>query len=72
MRQILKFNDNWEFLKGVSEVNPAEVGESISLPHTWNALDGQMEEMTTFAVLVFTQRFSVPTSFPKLKNIISK
>ena len=41
MRQILKFNDNWEFLKGVSEVNPAEVGESISLPHTWNALDGQ-------------------------------
>lgn len=41
MRQILKFNDKWEFLKGVSEVNPAEVGESISLPHTWNALDGQ-------------------------------
>ena len=41
MRQILKFNDNWEFLKGVSEVNAAEVGESITIPHTWNATDGQ-------------------------------
>ena len=41
MRQILKFNDNWEFLKGVSEINAAEVGESITIPHTWNATDGQ-------------------------------
>ena len=41
MRQILKFNDNWEFLKGVSEINAAEVGESITIPHTWNASDGQ-------------------------------
>ena len=41
MRLILKFNDNWEFLKGVSEINAAEVGESITIPHTWNATDGQ-------------------------------
>ena len=41
MRQILKFNDNWEFLKGVSEINAAEAGESITIPHTWNATDGQ-------------------------------
>ena len=41
MRQILKFNDNWEFLKGVSEIGAAEVGESITIPHTWNATDGQ-------------------------------
>ena len=41
MRQILKFNDNWEFLKGVSEIGAAEVGESITIPHTWNASDGQ-------------------------------
>ncbi len=41
MRQILKFNDNWEFLKGVSEMGAAEVGESITIPHTWNATDGQ-------------------------------
>ena len=41
MRQILKFNDNWEFLKGVSEIGTAEVGESVDLPHTWNAQDGQ-------------------------------
>ena len=41
MRQLLKFNDNWEFLKGVSEIGTPEVGEVISLPHTWNGLDGQ-------------------------------
>ena len=41
MRQILKFNDNWEFIKGVSEMGAAEGGESITIPHTWNATDGQ-------------------------------
>ena len=41
MRQILNFNDHWEFVKNVSDVNSKEVGELISLPHTWNNLDGQ-------------------------------
>ena len=41
MRQILKFNDNWEFFKGTSDVNTSETGERISIPHTWNAIDGQ-------------------------------
>ena len=41
MRQILKFNDNWDFFKGVSEIDTQEAGEAISLPHTWNAQDGQ-------------------------------
>ena len=41
MRQILGFNDNWEFLKGVSEIGTPEIGETVSLPHTWNGEDGQ-------------------------------
>ena len=50
MRQILDFNENWWFIHAdvdVSEARPGE-GELVSLPHTWNALDGQreMEHMT--------------------------
>ena len=41
MRQILNFNDNWEFFKDVSDVGTQAAGEAISLPHTWNGLDGQ-------------------------------
>ena len=41
MRQIVKFNDNWQFWKDVSDVNVQDGGEHVTLPHTWNALDGQ-------------------------------
>ena len=41
MREIVKFNTNWHFWKGVSDVNVHDGGEDISLPHTWNAIDGQ-------------------------------
>ena len=41
MRQIIKFNDNWHFWKDVSDVNVQDGGENVSLPHTWNAVDGQ-------------------------------
>ena len=41
MRQIIKFNDNWHFWKDVSDVNIQDGGENISLPHTWNGIDGQ-------------------------------
>ena len=34
MRKITNINDNWSFIKD------GEI-ENISLPHTWNALDGQ-------------------------------
>ena len=43
MRKICNLNDNWSFRKGVSKV-PAtilEEAEVVSLPHTWNATDGQ-------------------------------
>ena len=41
MREIIKFNDNWHFWKDVSDENIQDGGENISLPHTWNAIDGQ-------------------------------
>ena len=48
MRQILDFNENWWFIHAdvdVSEARPGE-GELVSLPHTWNALDGQKGDGT--------------------------
>ena len=42
MRQILKWNEGWSFYKGVADPSAATAeGEAISLPHTWNAVDGQ-------------------------------
>ena len=41
MRQIINFNDNWHFWKDVSDVNIQDGGENVTLPHTWNAIDGQ-------------------------------
>ena len=41
MREIINFNDNWHFWKNVSDVNINDGGESITLPHTWNGVDGQ-------------------------------
>ncbi len=40
MRNILNLNENWLFVKGTADITARE-GEVISLPHTWNALDGQ-------------------------------
>ena len=43
MRTILNFNADWQFRKNWSEI-PASLPtdwETISLPHTWNATDGQ-------------------------------
>lgn len=39
MRNVIKWNENWEFLKG--EKQQQAVWEAVTLPHTWNALDGQ-------------------------------
>ena len=43
MRSILNINQDWLFVKGLTEV-PAALpteAEMISLPHTWNGKDGQ-------------------------------
>ncbi len=41
MRQIFNFNGHWEFFKGISDISARDGGEIVSLPHTWNAIDGQ-------------------------------
>jgi len=39
LRKVIKWNENWGFLKG--ERQQDVVWEVVTLPHTWNALDGQ-------------------------------
>ena len=40
MRNILNLNQNWLFAKNTADVSIRE-GETVNLPHTWNATDGQ-------------------------------
>ncbi len=40
MRQVLNLNENWLFKLGTNDIS-ARDGEAVSLPHTWNAQDGQ-------------------------------
>ena len=37
MRKILPIHDNWLF----SKQSIGEAAEAVTLPHTWNAIDGQ-------------------------------
>lgn len=41
MRNILSLNEHWKFVKSAPNADAAATGEIISLPHTWNAIDGQ-------------------------------
>lgn len=43
MRQIAELKDNWIIIKNAKDVSEAANanGVSVSLPHTWNAIDGQ-------------------------------
>ena len=43
MRRAIELNENWIFVKHADNVAEAAAvqGEEISLPHTWNAADGQ-------------------------------
>ncbi len=40
MRNILNINENWLFVKDTTDVSICE-GEQVSIPHSWNATDGQ-------------------------------
>ncbi len=40
MRQILNLNENWLFAKNTADITVRD-GETVNLPHTWNATDGQ-------------------------------
>ena len=45
MRSIRILSDNWRFLKHDMPVEAAmqyaAMGEAVTLPHTWNTVDGQ-------------------------------
>ena len=45
MRNLLNINERWRFLKAALPVEAAMAyarrGEEVTLPHTWNAVDGQ-------------------------------
>lgn len=43
MRKITELNHNWIFVKNAKDAQEAAGAEgiSLSLPHTWNAKDGQ-------------------------------
>ena len=40
MRNILNLNEGWLFVKDTADVTVRN-GETVNLPHTWNATDGQ-------------------------------
>ena len=40
MRTVLNLNKDWLFVKDTTDITLRE-GETVSLPHTWNATDGQ-------------------------------
>ena len=45
MRKIININEGWRFLKAAIPLDQALAyaarGEAVTLPHTWNAIDGQ-------------------------------
>ena len=41
MRKIININEQWDFYKGIAFGGEKGEAEKISLPHTWNAIDGQ-------------------------------
>jgi beta-galactosidase len=39
LREVIRWNDNWKFIKGDNDQEAA--WDVVTLPHTWNAYDGQ-------------------------------
>ena len=40
MRNILNINENWLFIRDCADIARRD-GETVNLPHSWNAIDGQ-------------------------------
>ncbi len=40
MRNIVNINENWLFVKNTTDIASRE-GEVVTIPHSWNAIDGQ-------------------------------
>lgn len=64
MRTVLSLNDNWVFKKGVSEA-PSSVPawQPVSVPHTWNAYDGQDGDSNYYkGPCMYVREFWLPDS----------
>lgn len=67
MREIINLNDNWFFCKTreVPSVLPSD-WESVKLPHTWNAVDGQDGGNDYWrGTAVYSRAFSAPDNMEK-------
>ena len=59
MRRIIEFNDNWSFHKS------GEAAIPVTLPHTWNAVDGQDGGNDYWrGTAIYEKRFSMPRIEP--------
>ena len=65
MRKIIDFNNDWYFSKDNSS------GEIVTLPHTWNSIDG-MDGKNGYArgTYYYTKTFSSPKLQPGEKVIL--
>ncbi len=78
-RQVIPFNDNWQFKRGpfpqeqtVFRSQWEQKWKDISLPHTWNAKDMQMEHNKFYeGAAYYRKSFSVDTSW-KEKQVFIK
>ncbi|MBE6661768.1 MAG: glycoside hydrolase family 2 protein [Ruminococcaceae bacterium] len=67
MRNILNLNANWQFAKNVPNfpAEKPEAFEAVSLPHTWNATDGQDGGNDYFRGPCLYQKKLVKTELPE-------
>ncbi len=71
MRQIINFNEAWHFTKR-ADSPPAAIEEDmerISLPHTWNALDGQDGGNDYYRGLCYYVKAFSLSSLPKSESV---
>ncbi len=67
MRKILSLNENWLFCKDTADITKSG-GESVSLPHTWNAKDGQDGGNDYFRGSCVYRKLIEKASLPKAKR----
>lgn len=66
MREIIAFNDEWTFTR------PGQDAQTVSLPHTWNAVDGQDGGNDYWrGTAVYEKRFTRPAADPDARIWIS-